>query len=85
MVGNLEAQWENAARMNGHWLALVSSGTSAAAAGTFVSAECSAPPGIVFVFEYKYICILYLCISHFRGIVFVTLACVVLPASGQVV
>ena len=29
VVGNLEAQWENAARMNGHWLALVSSGTSA--------------------------------------------------------
>ena len=73
MVGNLEAQWENAARMNGHRLALVKAPAHRhlAAAGTFGGAECSAPPGICIG-----ISILYLCISHVCGIVLATLACV---------
>ena len=69
VVGNLEAQWENAARMNGHWLARAH--RQQQDAGTFGGAECSAPPGICIG-----ISILYLCISHVCGIVLATLACV---------
>ena len=89
MVGNLEAQWENAARMNGHWLALVSSGTSAAAGRRYLC-RCRVFGTAwylywYFNFVFVYFSCLWNCIGYFSLCILWYYICVVLPVSGQVV
>ena len=89
VVGNLEAQWENAARMNGHWLALVSSGTSAAAGRRYLC-RCRVFGTAwylywYFNFVFVYFSCLWNCIGYFSLCILWYYICVVLPVSGQVV
>ena len=67
-VGNRQAQWENAARMNGHWLALAHRHRYISSCRVFGTTWCCVC---------VYISTLYLCNSHFCAIALVTLLCVV--------
>lgn len=73
-VGKSQAEWENAACMNGHRLAPAYRRST----GTCVVAHSLATPG-----NCNCVCVLYLCISQFFPVVFVTLHCVVKPWVGR--